>query len=125
MKEADIARHFRNNLSGHWTMIENTVSSGVPDALLSNKGKMCWIEFKRLYGCDIILRPSQHVWIYKELRHNGRIMIAWWDNGPVAMPARALYTMNPEKKRGKLYYDVKNSEHGIRGYINIANYIFD
>jgi hypothetical protein len=106
MKEANIIKKFREKIPGHWTSIENSVKSGVPDYALSHNGDMCWIEFKRLYGCDIILRPLQRVWMLRELKHNTRVFVAWWEDGPVLVRANYFLELPFEEKRGKLYYDV-------------------
>ena len=124
MKEANIVKKFKDKLSGHWTMIENTVSSGVPDTMASRNGHMCWIEFKRLYNRDIILRPLQITWMIRELRHNGRICVAWWDQGPVVLIAEHLIKMDSKQKGGKLYYDVVDHPCCIHGWDNIDNYLF-
>ena len=125
MKEANIIAKFRAAMPGHWTSIENSVTSGVPDYVASVNGHMCWIEFKRLYGCDIILRPLQRTWMVRELRHNGRVVVAYWDEGPTVILARHLMNMEPTEKGGKLYYDVLDYATAIRGFEDIHKYLFE
>lgn len=98
--------------------------SGVPDYVVSLNGQACWIEFKRLYNRDIILRPLQRVWMKRELKHNTSVYVAWWDDEPCIMSASTLLKLEPEEKRGKLYYNVCNHIHTVYGFNNITERLF-
>lgn len=124
MKEANIIKKFKDKLSGHWTGIENSTTSGVPDYSASRNGHMCWIEFKRLYGCDIIVRPLQRNWMVREVRHNTRVFVAWWDEGPVILQAELLVSMDATMKGGKLHYAVDDHPLAVRGWDNIDDILF-
>ena len=125
MKEANIIKKFRDKLPGHWTSIENSVTSGVPDYVVSRNGHMHWIEFKRLYGYDIILRPLQRNWMVRELRHNQHVWVAWWDDGPVVINAEILLQGEAKEKGGKLYYDVSDCPHIWFTWAEINQVLFE
>ena len=124
MKEANTVDKFKAKLDGHWTGIENSTTSGVPDYVAARNGKMYWVEFKRLYGCDIIVRPLQRTWMIRELRHNTRTCVAWWDQGPVVLLSRHLMDINPVEKGGKLHYNVADHPHNVYGFLAIDKLLF-
>jgi hypothetical protein len=124
MKEANIIKKFRDKLPGHWTSIENSVTSGVPDYVASRSGQLCWIEFKRLYNCDIIVRPLQRNWMIREVRHNPNVWVAWWDDGPVIIRADLLLKLNGVEKNGKIYYDVVDNATCVTGWDNVDKHLF-
>jgi hypothetical protein len=123
LKEANIIAKFRDKLPGHWTSIENSVTSGVPDYVASRNGVMCWIEFKRLYNRDIIVRPLQRNWFARERRHNLNACLAWWDDGPVICMVDEFTTAKPKEKGGKLYYDT-DQLIVVSGWMEIDNQLF-
>lgn len=124
MKEANIIKKFRDKLPGHWASIENSVTSGMPDYIVSRNGHMCWIEFKRLYGRDIIVRPLQRNWIIREVRHNGQVVVAYWDDGPAVIIGRSIVTGEHREKGGKLYYNVDQFDV-IDNWSDIDYYLFE
>lgn len=125
MNEANTVKKFRAELSGHWTMIENSITSGVPDVSVSRNGQACWIEFKRLYDCVIIVRPLQRNWMIRELRHNTRVYVAWWDQGPVVIRADHLMKLEPKEKGGKLHYDVVDQACCVTGWKAVDSLLFE
>lgn len=51
-----------------WERIENSVSSGVPDAICvpkAEKSRSLFLEFKSLPASNIQIRKSQYVWIVR------------------------------------------------------------
>lgn len=119
MKEANLKKQAKHKLSGHWTDIENSVSAGIPDTAVTRNGVLQWIEFKRLYGSVIILRPLQRVFAEREVRNGGDVLFMYYDDGPSVITARSLLNMKPKIKGGKLHYDVVDLEFTIHGWTDI------
>jgi len=69
---------FRKNIgSCDWTSIESAMTSGgIPDCNYCMDGVEGWIEFKKMSGWRVPLRPDQIGWIMRRSRHGGRVFIA-------------------------------------------------
>jgi hypothetical protein len=125
MKEATLSALCKKRLPGHWTNIENAISSGVPDVLASRNGYMAWIEFKRNYRGDIILRPLQRVWAEREIRHNPSVYIMFHEDEPIVIPFKCMSPLDPVIKGGKLHYRLYDLEHAyIVGWEEIDQELF-
>lgn len=53
-----------------WDRLENAISSGTFDTIVSTKSGLCWCEFKIRKQKEAVedLRPSQRAWAYLKLK---------------------------------------------------------
>jgi hypothetical protein len=63
MKESGFWAAVRSGIVGpHWSRIENSAGSGIPDAHGCWQGKDAWVELKMMEGSRISVRASQISW---------------------------------------------------------------
>ena len=92
-----IERKLQAQLKKHWapshfTIIENSITSGMPDVNVIKDGKCVWIELKRYYQPGhLFMRAFQRVWMSRALKNgydtpilwypdNGMLTLAWWSD---------------------------------------------
>lgn len=77
MTEKDLWKRLHHVSKGlaHATRIENSVTFGVPDVVVTVKGKVAWIELKILRGIHILFQPTQIAWILQEVNAGGEVHI--------------------------------------------------
>lgn len=63
----------------HWTRIENSVGSGMPDLNGCINGIEFWVELKLVLPAGVLLRPMQYAWSHVRHRYGGRIFILAMD----------------------------------------------
>lgn len=73
--ETAFSRQFLEVASGHKTRIENSITSGMPDAHICLNGVDLWIEFKVVKGGSPVIRPSQYAWHARRRSNGGKSFI--------------------------------------------------
>jgi len=87
MSESSLWDRIRNNIghTAHFSRIEFTPEAGIPDVTFCSHGVEGFIELKhcheapkrantRVFGSEG-LRDSQIIWIYRRVKHGGRVWI--------------------------------------------------
>jgi len=68
---------FAKNIAGHWQSVETFATGrGVPDANYCLDGAEGWVEFKRVNGWQVEVRPEQVAWAERRRRNGGRVFLA-------------------------------------------------
>lgn len=81
MTESDMWKRIKSKVRyGHWTRIENAVTSGVPDVYVCVGPKDFWIELKVLHRL-IKFRPAELAWMSNRMREDrDTVILAADDN---------------------------------------------
>ena len=79
MIDGGLRKIFRQKLTigFHWQSIESPLTSGgIPDSNYCGKGIEGWVEFKKVKGWHVVMRPEQIGWAERRTRAGGRVYVA-------------------------------------------------
>ena len=79
MIDGNLRKIFRTKLNAgfHWQSIESPLTSGgIPDSNACCDGREFWVEFKKVKGWRVTMRPEQIGWLERRARVGGRCFIA-------------------------------------------------